>query len=350
MKKSGYLTLILVALSIINLTSCSPSVYEQVYPALNDGKYDSEFPYKNSSAQLENISNTIKLVNSIAFYKSYIFDENSKIELSDIKKTDLEKRAISTGNYTNTASGTGTVIYNQSGKVGILTVAHIVNFPDTLISYFTDQAGRQLPYVQSITVKVKQSNYVPDLPEGGELNIFAIDKEHDLAILLGSFSEAQTKTIDVFAYPDGKASELEWGTFVYVFGYPMNYKMISKAIVSLSNKDKGSSFLIDAVFNRGFSGGLVLAVRDGVPNFELVGLVKSVPADYEYVVKPMVTNKNLDFNPLLPYEGDLYVEKQLSLKLGITKVIPVETIEDFLKKNKVKFDNNKIHLKTGFER
>ena len=52
----------------------------------------------------------------------------------------------------------------------------------------------------------------------------------------------------------------------------------------------GNIFLVDAVFNRGYSGGIVLAIRDGVPNFELVGLVKSVPAEYEYVMKPIMTN------------------------------------------------------------
>ncbi len=41
-------------------TSCTKKIYDVVYPTLNDGRYDSEFPYKNASHQLEEISKSIK--------------------------------------------------------------------------------------------------------------------------------------------------------------------------------------------------------------------------------------------------------------------------------------------------
>ena len=109
----------------------------------------------------------------------------------------------------------------------------------------------------------------------------------------------------------------------------MNYKMITKAIVSKSSKDK-NTFLIDAGFDKGSSGGIVLAIRDGVPNFELVGLVRSVPAEYEFSLKPFTKESDLDFNPMIPYKGEAYVEKAQIFKTGITKAIAVETIKDFI--------------------
>ena len=53
--------------SFVFISCSSTSIYDNIYPTLNDGKYDSEFPYKNSSEQLENISNSVHMINSIAF-------------------------------------------------------------------------------------------------------------------------------------------------------------------------------------------------------------------------------------------------------------------------------------------
>ena len=50
----------------------------------------------------------------------------------------LHNIATSEGFADQTNSGTGTVIYSNEGKVGILTCAHVVEFPDTIISYFAD--------------------------------------------------------------------------------------------------------------------------------------------------------------------------------------------------------------------
>lgn len=325
--------LVLTVLFISLITLSCTSVYETVYPALTDGKYDSEFPYKSTSKQLEEISNSIKLLNSIAFYNSYVFDESTKLLSSDIKKIELEKNAIQVVYFNRTASGTATVVLEDMGTVALLSVAHIVNFPDTVISYFVKEDGTLSEFVQSVSVKTRQSNYIPDLPEGGELEIVLMDKALDICLLGKKFNPANSGSIAVFDYPWGNSTELEWGSFIYVFGFPMNYKMISKGIVSSPGREK-HTFLIDAVFNRGSSGGIVLAIRDGVPNFELVGLVKSVPADYQFILHPVSKQQDLEFNPMIPYKGDLYVQKEQILRTGITKVIGIETVADFIKEHK----------------
>ena len=322
----------ITAFSALLFTSCS-SVYEKVYPALTDGKYDSEFPYNNSSEQLDKISHTIRMVNSIAFYTGYVFGEGTAYTLADIKRIDFETTASKEVYFNRTASGTGTVIYSDPDRIALLTVAHIISFPDTIISFFVDSNGDPTKYVQSVSVKSKQSNYVPDLPRGGSLEIIKMDKVNDIALLGMKINMIDAMNIPKFQYPWGKSSELEWGTFVYVFGFPMNYKMISKGIVSTTGIEK-HSFLIDAVFNRGYSGGIVLAVRDGVPNFELVGLVRSVPAEYEYLIRPLTKEHDLDYNPLIPYTGETYVDKIQTLRMGITKVIGIELVKEFIDKNK----------------
>ena len=324
----------LVFTTIIIFTSCLPSALaEKDNLQTGDGKYDSEFPNKAASPRLEQISNSIKLINSIAFYESLVFDQKNKFTVSQAHNIELEKIAIEKVYFNRTASGSGTIVLEDRGLVGLISVAHIVSFPDTVFSYFVNPDGTPSKYVESISIKLKQSNYVPDFPEGGELNLIAIDKALDLALLGKKYSAYQTSSLHVFNFPWGKSSELEWGTFVYVFGFPMNYKMLSTGIVSSPGKEK-NSFLIDAVFNRGYSGGIVLEIRDGIPNFELVGIVKSVPADFEYTVRPLTKEKEYEYNPMLPYKGEVYIEKQQIPRVGITKVIGIEALKDFLIANK----------------
>lgn len=348
MKKLLGYKIIYAALSLILINACSStSVYDKVYPTLNDGRYDSEFPYRNSSAQLEEISNSVKLVNSIAFYTSYLFNESDRIRAIGIPGLNFDKVAHEKIFFNRTASGTATLINKDQGQVAFLTVAHVVAFPDTIISFFIYTDGSLSNFVQSVSVKLKQTNYVADLPDNGELEILAIDKTNDLAILGKSFQLDKTLKLVPFDYPWGKAAELEWGSFVYIFGYPMNFKMVTKGIVSSPSKDK-NYFLVDAAYNRGFSGGIVLAIRDGVPNFELVGLVKSVPADYTYTIRPMQKEHDLDYNPMIPYKGDVYVDKEQVLRPGITKIIGIELVKEFIEDHKQELIRKGFILKDFF--
>jgi len=331
--RNELLNTLLILLAFVFLSCSSSSIYERINSPVADGKYDSEFPYTNASKQLEEISDCIRLINSIAFYTSYVFDSNSFITIEELKKIDFERKAVQKVYFNRTASGTATLIYKGQDKILFLTVAHVVSFEDTLISYFINEDGTTSNYVQSISIKTRQTNYIPDLPSGSELEIVLIDKNIDVALLGKKILQTDLLNISVFNYPWGKSSELEWGNFVYVFGYPMNLKMVTKALVSISSKEK-NTFLIDAVFNRGSSGGIVLAIRDGAPNFELVGLVKSVPADFQYTVHPLTKDRNLDFNPLMPYKGELYVEREQILRTGITKVICIEAIKDYIELHK----------------
>ncbi|MGK9476737.1 S1 family peptidase [Melioribacter sp. OK-6-Me] len=332
--------------AIFLLLSACTAVYDSVYPTLNDGKYDSEFPYKSSSEQLEDISNSINLLNSIAFYTGYVFDIDSKLTKKEISLIDLESAAKEKVYFNRTASGTATLIYTHDGNILYLTVAHIVAFPDTVYSYFINPDGSISEYIESISIKSSQSNYIPDLPDGGALDIILMDKNIDVALLGKKIDPKVAIALKPFNYSWGSSSELEWGTFVYVFGYPMNYKMITKALVSNPKREK-NIFLIDAVFNKGSSGGIVLAIRDGVPNFELVGVVRSVPADFQLNLHPFTKEHEIDFNPQIPYKGEVYVEKEQVIRSGIVKVIGIEVIKEFITKH-LPYLRSKGYYLSGF--
>jgi hypothetical protein len=333
MKTNRRILFLVLVVGAMIFTSCASHIYHVAYPTLSDGKYDSEFPYKSCSDQLEKIGETIRLLNCIASYKSYVFAQGSVLRRNDLTQEVIEKRAVEVQFFNNTTSGTATVISSTGFRVALMTCAHIVSFPDTIVFYFPDRDGNPTEYVQSIAFLKSQLNYIADLPESSSLETLLIDRRIDIAVLGKTFEKKPVISIPVFDYPIGRAKELEWGTFVYMFGYPLTNKMVTKAIVSSPNKDARASFLLDAVFNRGFSGGIILAIRDGVPNFELVGMVSTVPADYESVIAPSPGNSDVAYDTNLPYHGELYVNRRINIKYGVTRAISVETLKDFLEKN-----------------
>lgn len=81
-----------------------------------------------------------------------------------------------------------------------------------------------------------------------------------------------------------------------------------------------------------------MAIKDGIPNFELVGIVKSGSGQTDYYLKPALGEQAPVINGKVPYTGNLYVNKKISMRYGIAKVISIEAIGTFLKKNKIKLE------------
>jgi hypothetical protein len=331
--------LFLLLITLFSLTSCSTVTYKTIFPTLSDGKYDSEFPYKGSSAELEEIGKSVYRINSTAFYYTYIFDINSKIKLSDLSDENFKTKSIKTVLYDQSTAGSATLLSTENNTASLLTCAHIVDYPDTIIVRFQTEDGSFTDYIESISIKDKQTTYAAGFPNGGQLDVILSDRSLDIAVIGCKCSPDYVNRLKTFMYPYGSGKTLEWGTFVYLFGYPLNYKMVTKAIVSSPNIDDDGSFITDAVINRGFSGGIVLAIKDGVPNFELVGMVQRVPKEDEEFIKPKPLKSEGRYNPLLPYEGELYVDKKSSIRYGIAKIMSIEHILEFINQNKTTLNN-----------
>jgi len=311
---------------------CSKKIYDVVYPALNDGRYDSEFPYRNASKQLEEISNSVKMLNYVAYYKAHIFSENQNIRKSNIN-SDLLKRNSEQLYFNETVSGTATIVYFDERNVGLLTCAHIGNYPDTVYTYFETPDGNKIDLIQQVAIKVRENYFVNEIPGSNEFKVIASDKSRDLAFLAKNTERDKFQQIKRFKYPIGESKNLELGSFVYIIGYPMGHKMITKGIVSNTRDDKSDSFLIDALFNRGFSGGIILAIKDGVPNFELVGIAKSVSAKMDYFLAPSSINGGIAYSPNDVYRGNIYLKKHENINYGITYTISTAEIIKFFKEN-----------------
>ncbi|HQF42486.1 MAG TPA: hypothetical protein PK073_06195, partial [Ignavibacteriaceae bacterium] len=132
---------ILALMLIILVSGCSTVSYDTIYPTLIDGKYDSEFPYKSTSEELKKISETIQRINATAFYKIYIFREQENITVEDLKSIKLSQKAEREVIADNSASGTGIVVYSESGNVALLTCAHTLTFQDTIYAFRINDDG-----------------------------------------------------------------------------------------------------------------------------------------------------------------------------------------------------------------
>jgi hypothetical protein len=319
---------VIVATAAALMEGCAPG-YRELFPTLADGKYDSEFPYRGCSKQLEEIAESVQMVSGVTYYRNFLFAESDKMTPSSVTPEVLAARFAKSSIFTNQLSGTATVVSATGRRVVLLTCAHVVAFPDTLYAYYPGPDHKPGPYLRAMALKERQSIYIAVFPEGGEVDVIAIDREQDIALLGKTFAVAPFPAIKRFSYPAGRAKELEWGSFVYLFGYPSGKKMITKAIVSNPNRDKYGTFYVDAVFNRGFSGGIALAVRDGVPNFELAGIVRLMLGRTSYVLSPPPDDGGT-YDTTLPYEGEIFVQRHTDIDYGIAQAIPIEAIEEFI--------------------
>lgn len=325
------------AISLINsvilfavLLSCTTKEY--VRGDIKDQKYDSEFPHQNASDELERISESIKLINCMAFYRKHVFTFERGLLKENLTEDVIDNESVYTEKLTKLASGTGTIIDVNNQQIVMLTAAHILHFADTLISYYSDEEGKITDIVQSISFKLSQNNY-SNIPEGGALEVIMLDTKRDVALVGKKVMNLDPFDYTQFNYPLGDSDELTWGNFVYVFGFPVHNKMLTRAIVSRPNKRNSNTFMIDAVLNRGSSGGIVLAIRDGVPNFELVGIISWMNAKKEFVLKPMQLFNEQQYQVDSRYEGSKYIGELESIMYGITKVITIEAIKKSIQEN-----------------
>ena len=337
---------LLIFISISSaLSSCSSYVYKEAYPTLTDGRYDSEFPYRGCSKQLEEISETVKRVTIMVHYKSYSFSREDSVRLSDITKDFLDRREAEASFQHHSTAGTGTMIYSENGKIALLTCAHVVDFSDTVMTRFVGSDYRLTPFIRNIAVKTNQLIFLNEIGGGVALDVVALERAADLAILGQKLEPPQSVLLRVFRYPLGKSKDLEWGSFVYLFGYPAGYRMVTKGIVSLSTRSPQGSFVVDAVVSPGSSGSIALAIRDGVPNFELVGIIKMIPAQTSYVLTPW-KDGDVEYDPLEPYHGEVFVQQKAEIQQGIAVAIPTEAIVSFIERNRARLLEKGYDLST----
>jgi hypothetical protein len=73
-------------------------------------------------------------------------------------------------------------------------------------------------------------------------------------------------------------------------------------------------------------------------------MIQWVPEEEENVLVPKKLTNNEKYNPIVPYEGEEYVKRFSSIRYGIARIISVEAIIEFLKKNRDLLIEKKYYL------
>jgi len=344
---SNSLPLMVLVLIFVGLLGCSKKTIQTVYPTLSDGRYDSEFPYRNCSEELDKISKTVKKLYCLVEYDQYFFNRENQINEDFLIDNRFKRLAFQKSFFSESVHGTATIVYRDDQRVAVLTCAHVIDYPDTIYNWFYDGLGNKTNDLESISIKRKQQNFIRDFPGDGVLEIIAMDNKKDIAFLGNTFDELGGD-IQTFKYPMGEAGKLEWGSFVYILGFPSGHQMVTRGIVSNPNPGSKGEFLIDALFNPGVSGGIVLAVKDGVPNFEMVGIARAVSAKYKNVIKPGKESHQEIYNPNTPYDGDVFVKLEKEIYYGVTFTIAIESIIEFYSEHRESFVSRGYRLDNFF--
>ena len=129
---------IMIAMAVLVLAACNRTNYDTIYPTLSDGKYDSEFPYRNCSEQLEEIASSLVKIDVLVFYETFSFSMDDRLTLDQFLANGKNPEDLGgiRNIFTESVGGTGITIYNKNDRIGFLSCAHLVDYPDTVINYF----------------------------------------------------------------------------------------------------------------------------------------------------------------------------------------------------------------------
>jgi len=324
----------LLFLSVLFLLPAGSCVTKRAVPAAvpaQDGRYVTEFAFPDASARLESVTHSVSKLVIVAYYTTCQFDAADPVRQYSLSSGNFRERASSITSSHETVSGTATLISRSGNRVAFLTCAHILDFPDTVITFSDPSRTLSTDGIRSIAIKDKQEIYCRDLPGCGPMELLVMDRAEDIA-LIGRVCPDPPDGMRPFAYPAGRAKELGWGCAAYVIGFPVGSLMITKGIVSNPNSDATGAFMIDALFNKGFSGGIILASRTGIPGFELVGMVRSAYSKNEYVLRPDKEIHEYSYNENSAYSGEIHVGTAESINYGVTYAVPVEALRAFYKR------------------
>lgn len=320
-------TFCIAIISVVILQACS------VNRAVNDDKnsvgdksYNSELPEKIISDEIEFVTSTVRKLNIMAFYTTYDFAPGAIIDKSNLNESNLIIRASKTSMRTESVAGTAIIIYYDNLLAGMLTCNHVVDFPDTIITWYRSRVQG----IKSIAIKEKQNNYVLGLPEGNDVVVVAKDKNNDIAFLKKQLKMTGAG-INVLNYPVGNSKDIGWGSRVYIVGYPLGNLMVTDGMVSKPRNVIGDRFLLDATFNQGISGSPVLALKHSSPYFELVGMATSASAKSIEYLKPAESKEAIQSTE--NYTGSMVVDRERMINYGVTYSVTIDRIQKFLKSN-----------------
>jgi len=289
--------------------------------------YSSSYPSQDISAELIDIEQSIKRYTTTARYRTYRF-EDANLTIEQIREQNISTIASDEFTISESKAGTAITLFNNDQHAVFITAQHVLSFPDTLLSYKPESNAAKQKIVESLSIKNKQRSHLYADENVVELDLIAENASKDLALIKVNKDDRNFSPRPL-SINFGNARDLKLGSFVYVFGYPLGAPMVTRGIVSAPNYDQRSSFLTDALFNHGISGGLIVASRNNFESFEWVGMAVSATATQQQFLIP-APSKQKKYRNFQAYTDTAVVSEQRTINYGVTQATPIEEIIRFL--------------------
>lgn len=280
--------------------------------------------------QIQGAFQSVLRIQSNVIYRTYQFYIDDMPNRSEVLGRDLEDISVDSYIDDQSTAGTAIVVSGVRDRFTLLTAAHTVNFPDTVWHYSRNSIDSDDPQVEAVSVRRSTNHFV--LMDNGiiKLDLVLSDAVRDLAVMTNN-RRTRNDLLVPLRIPLGNSDRLEFGDLVYALGYPKGAKMVTTGTASRSENPR-RSIIIDASFNRGFSGGAVFGVRNNGSGLEMLGVVTSALGETETYLTPERAEFE-DYNPEVPYRGELYVRQVPRINYGITNAVDIEEIRAFFREN-----------------
>jgi S1-C subfamily serine protease len=327
-RKSSRIPLLLLIFSAVIVAGCSSSK-ERIYVEDERSLYRSYAGADIVRTQVKEGFESIKRLHNSVVYRTFLFGPEDNYTEEELSGVDLEEISIQAFNEDHSTAGTGIVISSRMGRTAMLTASHTVSFPDTVWHYDDEPVlpGRE-NRIEAVSVKLSGTHFLFGDQQLLTFEVAVNDPRRDLAILVMNWGRSGDPGLKALNLPPGDHDSLDWTDMVYALGYPKGVQMVTKGMVSQFSISPRRSFIVDASFNRGFSGGPIFAVRNDGSGLEWVGILSAAYAENEYFLSPGEIEER-DYNPDREYRGPVYVRREARINYGITYAVGMEEIADF---------------------
>lgn len=276
---------------------------------------------------------SVKRLHNSVSYRTFQFDVNNLPSHEELFNTDFEDRAVQFHVDHHSRAGSALILSNRRGRTVLLTASHIVTFPDT-VWHFAENMGPE-PEIRVEAVSVRQS--VSRMLIGSDdvygFELTMNDPERDLAILSKSWKPVDRPRLNPLKLQTGDSNALDWTDMVYALGYPLGIEMVTRAMISKSSQMGRRSIILDASFNRGFSGGSIFAVRGDGSGMEWIGMISSASGErIDYLVPEHIRDE--DYRPELEYTGSIFTRRTQQINYGVTFAVGIDQIKEFYAENR----------------
>ncbi|WP_176719390.1 S1 family peptidase [Rhodohalobacter halophilus] len=327
---------LLIAL-FIGLGAGCTQTYEVTVDDLpeTDPFYTSGYPIADVSDQIESIQQSIIRITSTARYRVYLIEDGINMTSAEADTINPAEFAMDQTTVEESSAGSAIVMGKTADRAMLLTCAHTVEFPERVFSF---KAGPGIPentYVRTIAVKQNHVNMALTDRTLAPYSLVQEDRIRDLALIQINLRDFEQigEDLNPLKVPMGYSENLRSGSVIYVMGYPKGFETVTRGIVTQANRNDRADFLTDALYNRGISGGIIVASKDNFKTFDWVGMSNAGIATREFYLVPDEQQLDPDLSYQF-YDGSIMAKEIASLDYGLTQAISTRSIREFLDQNR----------------